>query len=279
MKIKKTHINKLILTAASIIISLIVAFPLIWLILTSFKSKGETITYPPTLLPEIFTLGNYKLLFMATNFGIYFRNTMVVAVSASLISIIVATLGVYSLARFKFKGQGIIAMLLIVAYMLPDIFLAIPFARFWNSLSFTDNLIVLSITIISMTLPFSVWMLKSYIDSIPIQLEEAALVDGATRFTAFVKIIIPGAMPGIIATFIFTFILAWNDYIFALTLVSSETNKTMTLGLASMTGSQAIWSWNMLAAGSVLATVPVLILFIFVQRRLVAGFTAGAIKG
>jgi len=279
MKLKKKSINKIILSTLGILISVAVAFPLIWLILTSFKSKGETFVYPPTFFPENFTFGNYELLFQVTNFASYFKNSLLVAFSASLVSIVVATLGVYSLSRFKFKGQNVISILLILGYMLPEIFLAIPFVMFWGSLQFSDNLIALAITLVSITLPFSVWMLKSYIESIPLELEEAALVDGATRLKAFIKIIVPGAMPGIISTFIFTFILAWNNYMYPLVLISSEKNMTVTLGLAAMTGGMALWSWGMLAAGSVVATVPVLILFIFIQKRLVAGFTAGAVKG
>ena len=279
MKLKRSLIKKTILSLISIIIVIAVAFPLIWLIFTAFKSKTETIIYPPTLFPGNPTLDNFKLLFEATDFAMYFKNSTIVATSTSLISIIIALLGVYSLSRFKFKGQNIIVVLLVLAYMLPEVFLVIPYAKFWSNLGSGDNLVAYSITLISLTLPFSVWMLKSYIDSIPLELEEAALVDGATRLKAFTKIIVPGAMPGIMATFIFTFILAWNDYIFGLVLISSEKNKTVTLGLASMAGGEAMWSWNVYAAASVLATVPVLILFVFVQKRLVAGFSAGAIKG
>jgi len=279
MKLKRSLIKKTILSLISIIIVIAVAFPLIWLIFTAFKSKTETIIYPPTLFPGNPTLDNFKLLFEATDFAMYFKNSTIVATSTSLISIIIALLGVYSLSRFKFKGQNIIVVLLVLAYMLPEVFLVIPYAKFWSNLGSGDNLVAYSITLISLTLPFSVWMLKSYIDSIPLELEEAALVDGATRLKAFTKIIVPGAMPGIMATFIFTFILAWNDYIFGLVLISSEKNKTVTLGLASMAGGEAMWSWNVYAAAAVVATVPILILFIFIQRRLVAGFTAGAIKG
>ena len=163
--------------------------------------------------------------------------------------------------------------------MLPQIFLIIPFLIFWSNLGFSDSLFALAVTMISFTLPFSVWMLRSYIESIPIALEEAALIDGATRLQAFYKVIVPGAIPGIVSTFIFCFILVWNDYLFALVLISSDKNKTLTLGLSMLTGGKAMWSWGVLSAGAVFTTVPILILFMFVQTRLLGGFSAGALKG
>jgi len=279
MNQKKKYINKTLLSILGFAIAITMAFPLIWLIFTSLKPKGEILVYPPTFLPENVTISNYETLFEVTNFLVYFKNSFLVAFSASLVAIVISLFGVYSLSRFKFRGQSIISILLVIAYMLPQIFLIIPFLIFWSNLGFSDSLFALAVTMISFTLPFSVWMLRSYIESIPIALEEAALIDGATRLQAFYKVIIPGAVPGIVSTFIFCFILVWNDYLFALILISSDKNKTLTLGLSMLTGGKAMWSWGVLAAGAVFATVPILILFMFVQTRLLGGFSAGALKG
>jgi ABC-type glycerol-3-phosphate transport system permease component len=279
MNPKRRIIGKTLMSILGFGIALTIAFPLIWLILTSLKPKGEIIVYPPSFLPINPTISNYTTLLEVTNILTYFKNSFIVAFSASLVAIVISLFGVYSLSRFKFRGQSIISILLVIAYMLPQIFLIIPFLIFWSTLGFSDSLFSLAVTMISFTLPFSVWMLRSYIESIPVALEEAALIDGATRLQAFYKVIVPGAVPGIVSTFIFCFILVWNDYLFALVLISSDANKTITLGISLLIGEKAMWSWGVLSAGAVFATVPILILFMFVQTRLLGGFSAGALKG
>lgn len=190
MNPKRKLLGKSLLSILGFAIAITMAFPLIWLIITSLKPKGEILVYPPTFLIENPTISNYSTLFEVTNFLTYFKNSFMVALSASLVAIIISLFGVYSLSRFKFKGQNIISILLVIAYMLPQIFLIIPFLIFWSNLGFSDSLFALAVTMISFTLPFSVWMLRSYIESIPIALEEAALIDGATRLQAFLKVIV-----------------------------------------------------------------------------------------
>ena len=262
-----------------LIISLVIVFPLIWLFFAAFKSKGEIFQYPTRLLPLDWTFENYQELFRITQFLRYFINTAVISVIAALISIIIATCASYSLSRFRIPGGGVVAVALLLMYMLPEIVLGIPFMKIFLALGLSDSLVALTIAYISITLPFSIWMLRSYIESIPTALEEAALIDGCTRFQGFVRVIVPQAIPGIMATTIFTFILCWNEYLYALVLITSEQNKTLTLGLSILLGETAIYSWGMLSAGSVLTVIPVIVLFVFFQKHIVAGFTAGAIKG
>ena len=264
---------------AGLIISLILVFPLIWLFFTAFKAKGEIFQFPTRLLPLDWTWENYAELFRITQFLRYFINTAVISMAAAVISIIIATCASYSLSRFRIPGAGIIAVALLLMYMLPEIVLGIPFMKIFLFLGLSDSLVALTIAYISITLPFSIWMLRSYIESIPTALEEAALIDGCTRFQGFLRVIVPQAVPGIMATTIFTFILCWNEYLYALILITSEHNKTLTLGLSILLGETAIYSWGMLAAGSVLTVIPVIVLFVFFQKHIVAGFTAGAIKG
>ena len=264
---------------AGLIISFILVFPLIWLFFTAFKSKGEIFQFPTRLLPLDWTWENYAELFRITQFLRYFINTAVISVAAAVISIMIATCASYSLSRFRIPGSGIVAVALLLMYMLPEIVLGIPFMKIFLFLGLSDSLVALTIAYISITLPFSIWMLRSYIESIPTALEEAALIDGCTRFQGFVRVIVPQAIPGIMATTIFTFILCWNEYLYALILITSEHNKTLTLGLSILLGETAIYSWGMLAAGSVLTVIPVIVLFMFFQKHIVAGFTAGAIKG
>ena len=235
---------------------------------------------PPTILPRVWTLENYIFLLKATKFILYFRNSLIVCLSASLVAIVIAIVGVYSLSRFKFRFSGLIGFSILFSYMLPQIMIIIPFTRMLVTINATNSILSLAFVFISITLPFALWMLRSYIETIPRELEEAAMVDGASRFKAFIKIIIPAALPGLMATLIFTFIVSWNEYVYSLILISSETKKTVSLGLGLLArGQEAIFSYGMLAAGSVLAVIPLLVMFVFVQRRLVSGFTAGAMKG
>jgi ABC-type glycerol-3-phosphate transport system permease component len=262
-----------------LVVSAVIVFPLIWLFFTAFKSKGEIFQFPTRLLPLDWTFENYVELFQITQFLRYFINTALISIIAALVSIIIATCASYSLSRFRIPGAGIVAVALLLMYMLPEIVLGIPFMKIFLVLGLSDSLVALTIAYISITLPFSIWMLRSYIESIPTALEEAALIDGCTRFQGFVRVIVPQAIPGIMATTIFTFILCWNEYLYALILITSEQNKTLTLGLSILLGETAIYSWGMLASGSVLTVIPVIVLFVFFQKHIVAGFTAGAIKG
>lgn len=264
---------------AGLLISFVIVFPLIWLFFTAFKAKGEIFQFPTRLLPLDWTWENYAELFRITQFLRYFINTAVISVVAAVISIIIATCASYSLSRFRIPGAGVVAVALLLMYMLPEIVLGIPFMKIFLFLGLSDSLVALTIAYISITLPFSIWMLRSYIESIPAALEEAALIDGCTRFQGFLRVIVPQAVPGIMATTIFTFILCWNEYLYALILITSEQNKTLTLGLSILLGETAIYSWGMLSAGSVLTVIPVIVLFVFFQKHIVAGFTAGAIKG
>lgn len=275
----RKHIAKWVNSLFGAVISFILVFPLIWLFFTSFKEKGEIFKYPARLLPLNWTFLNYQQLFQITRFLRYILNTFVVGIVAAFVAIVIATCACYSLSRFKTRISGLIAILLLVMYMLPEIVLGIPFMKVFLFLGLTDSLVALTITYVSITLPFGVWMLRSYIESIPIALEEAATIDGCTRFQAFRKVIVPQAVPGIAATSIFTFILCWNEYLYALILITSEQYKTVTLGLSILLGETAIYSWGMLAAGCVVVVVPVIIMFMLFQKSIVAGFTAGAVKG
>ena len=221
-------------SAAGLIISIIIVFPLIWLFFTAFKSKGEIFQFPTRLLPLDWTFENYTELFRITQFLRYFINTAMISIIAALISIIIATCASYSLSRFRIPGGGVVAVALLLMYMLPEIVLGIPFMKIFLALGLSDSLVALTIAYISITLPFSIWMLRSYIESIPTALEEAALIDGCTRFQGFVRVIVPQAIPGIMATTIFTFILCWNEYLYALVMITNNAQKNSPLRLSDL---------------------------------------------
>lgn len=266
-------------SVSAIIVFIIMIFPLIYMTSFSLRPEVEVYKYPFTLIPHKITFANYRTILIARNFGIYLLNTFLVAGVASAVSIMIGTLACYSITRFKFPGRNFIIPLVLFSYMLPPIVLIIPFYVVWNSVGLTDTRIGLTLTYISLTFPFSVLLLRSFFENTPKVLEEAAIVDGATKFQAFYKVTLPLVFPGMISVFIFVFILAWNDYLYASVLISSDLKQTVSLGLGILIGKTTIYSWVVLLAGGVITTLPVLLIFTLMQSKLVPGISVGAVKG
>ncbi|MEW5816366.1 MAG: carbohydrate ABC transporter permease [Spirochaetota bacterium] len=256
----------------------LVNFPLLWMFLTSIKQYNEVYLYPPVLISKSPTLNHYIELFKITNFGRYFLNSLIVTASTTLITIFVATLTTYSLTRFKIRGSGLLSRAYLLIYLIPQVVMIIPIFLIMKNFRILNSLVSLIVTYLIFTFPYCFMMLRSYMGSISRSLEEAAMIDGASRVGAFIRIVLPAAAPGIIATSIFSAILSWNEFLFALVLISSDSNKTLTLGVAGLTDRMAISSWGMLMAAGVIVVIPMLIFFIFIQKKLVFGLTAGAIK-
>ena len=248
------------------------------MISTSFKPLREIFVFPPTFLPENATLENFARLFEQTRFLTYFRNSVVVTLTTVVLTITIGCAGAYSLTRFKFIGREKIANLILFTYMFAPIMIIIPFYVLIKKLGLANTHTALVMAYTAFCLPFSLWLLRAFFQSIPLALERSALIDGASRFQAVIYVVLPLALPGIIATSIFTFILAWNDYIFVRILITSDELKTLSVGIADLYNATVI-DWGMIMAGSMLITVPVLIFFIFLQRYLIAGWGAGAMKG
>jgi len=249
------------------------------MISSSFKTSVEIFTSPATLFPKEFSIEGYKLLFRMTNFGVYIRNSFIVSTIASFSAICFSVGAIYGITRFNFIGAKTFTYLSLMVYMIPPILFAIPLYTLWIKFNLTDSLVSLTISYIFLTLPFALWMNKSYFGTLSRSMEEAAMVDGATRFRAFLVVMVPQAMPGLIATLIFTFILSWNEYVITLVIISSQRNSTVALGVANLIGESAMYSWSMVNAAGVIACLPILILFIFIQRHLVSGMSVGALTG
>lgn len=260
------------------LIVFLVNFPLIWMLSSSFKQRDEVYAYPPIIFSKDPTISNFIELFRLTNFERYFVNSIIVAVCTTLITILIATLAAYSLSRFKIKGSRIISKLYIIIYLVPRVVLLIPIFLIMKNFNLTDNLFGVVITYTVLAFPYCYLMLRSYMGSISKSMEESAMVEGATRFGAFIRVVLPVAIPGIIATSIFAVIICWNEFLFALVLLTSDTNKTLTIGVSSLLDQYAVRSWGVLMAAGVVVTIPMIIYFIIVQRRMVIGLTAGAIK-
>ena len=203
-------------------IVVVVSFPLIWTIVTSLKPQTELFRIPPSLLPGTVTFEHYEKLLIGTKFLTYFGNSVIVSVATTALVIVVGVLGAHSLVRFSYPGRERLAQLVLFTYLLPSVVLIIPLYLMLVSLGLANTLFSLTIAYTTFALPFALWLLRSFMAGIPQDLEAAAMVDGASRMGAFFDVILPQALPGIISTAVFTFILAWNEYLFALVLVNQE---------------------------------------------------------
>ncbi len=277
-KSKAAHYSIIILTIALCIITL---FPFIWMISTSFKPANEVYSYPPTFIPlkptfkgfvEVLTKSSKSF-----NFVKWALNSSIVAVFTTIFSMFIATLGGYGLSRFKFRFKGALTYSILTSQVLPGSLLIVPLYIIMGNLKLLDTHLGLVLAYSTFSVPFCTWMLKGFFDTIPISLDEAAMVDGASRFRMFATIILPLTAPGLVATGLFSFITGWNEYLFASTFMKSYQNWTLPMGIASFQG-QYTTNWGTLMAGAVLITIPVVVLFLLLQKHLVSGMTSGAVK-
>jgi ABC-type glycerol-3-phosphate transport system permease component len=252
--------------------------PLLWMLSTSLKPPREVLATPPTLIPAAPTLENFARLLDQTAFVSYFLNSMTVAGLTVLLTMVVGSAGAYSLTRFAFPGRESVARLILCTYMFAPIMIVVPIYILARRAGLVDTHTALVLSYSSFCLPFSLWLLRAFFQSIPLDLEEAALVDGAGRLRALIYIVAPLALPGLIATSIFTFTLAWNDYIFTRILIISDELKTLPVGVQDLF-SAAVVDWGLVMAAGMLITIPALAFFMAVQRHLIAGWGTGGLKG
>ena len=261
------------------ILVLLVAFPLVWMILTSLKPQTELFRIPPTWIPETVTFEHYWRLLTETPFLIYFRNSVVLATTTTVFVVVLGAIGAYSLVRFAYRGRETLATLVLFTYLLPSVVLIIPLYLMMVELGLSNTLASLVLAHTTFALPYALWLLRSFMEGVPEDLESAALVDGATRMGAFRDVILPQLLPGIISTALFTFILSWNEYLYALVLVNSDAVRPLTTGVMTMLISAFNIEWSLLMAASVMMSLPLIVVFAFLQSYLTRGFGAGAVKG
>lgn len=252
--------------------------PLIWTTITSFKTITEAYEWPPTWWPHDFTFDAYINVWKYKDFSTIFKNSVIVSVSSTILCAILASLAAYGFSRFKFKGNNFMMFLFLFTQMVPAILLLLPYFIVMTKLKLVNTHLSLILAYISFSLPFCTWMLKSFIDAIPKDLDEAAMIDGANRTQALVLVVFPLALPGIAATVLFSFLVAWNHYLFAMGLTTSPDMYTLPVGIASLVGEFRVY-WNELMAGAIIASLPALLLYVFLQKWFVQGLTAGAVKG
>ncbi len=265
------------LSVVGILVSLAFLFPYVTMFLTALKPKADITDIPPTYLPKAWEWDNFIKVFQELPFGMYLRSTILISVCTMIVGLLAAIPAGYYLARNHFRFRTAFLLLVVVTQMFSPTTLLIGIYREMSVLHLIDSYLGLIIINASFNLAFSVWILSSFFKSIPLEIEEAASIDGATRFQTFRKISLPLALPGIMTTAIFTFIAAWNEYVVAYTLASSPSKQPFSVGLSLLIGYYEV-KWNYLFAGSLIAIIPIIILFITIEKYLVSGLTAGSVK-
>ena len=261
-----------------ILILAVILFPLYWITVTSLKTIPETYLWPPTFWPKKLTFEGFSRVWTYSNFSRMFVNSLIVAVSSTLLSVVMASLAAYGFSRFKFRGSKIVLFFFLFTQMVPAILLLLPYFIMMRKLNMINSYGALIIAYTSFSLPFCTWMLKGFFDSIPADIDEAAMIDGCNRVQTLWHVIMPLALPGIAATTLFGFLVAWNHYLFAMGLTTTPDMYTLPVGIASMDGEFRV-AWNEMMAGAIIASLPALVLYLLLQKWFVKGLTAGAVKG
>ena len=257
---------------------LFVLFPFYWMTVTSFKTEDQMRSLVSMFWPSPFVVENYTQLLTKTDFAIWYRNSAFVAVSSTLVATAIGTIGAYALARLRFLGRAFLSSATLITYLVPPSILFIPLYAQIRTMGLADSLAGLIAAYPSFTVPFVTWLLMGYFGSIPEELEEAAMIDGATRFGAFRRIILPLAAPGVLAASLFAVTQAWNEFLYAQVFISDVKQRTLPVGLSTfITGD--VYGWGYLMAGAVLTTLPVILVYTYLQRYMVEGLTAGSVKG
>jgi len=273
--------EKLVFNHLSIIPFLLFAlFPLYWMIVTSFKKNSElyNLSSIPFWIEKGVTFDHYLYLFEKTDFLIWLMNTVIVSLLPTLIALCVSLPAAYALARLKFRGAELCGTAIFAVYLMPPALLFIPLVKVVSFLKLSNTLWSLIITFPTFMIPFSTWMLSAYFRTLPREIEESALIDGCTRLQMIRKIVVPLSIPGVITCSFFSFLLAWENLIYVVTFVSSSSRKTISAGVVTELIRGDVFYWGSLMAGVVIASIPVVIAFVFLMDYYVSGLTAGATK-
>ncbi len=274
----KKKLGKWLRTILMAALTLILLLPFFWMISTSFKAPDEIFQQTPQWLPRVFNFNNYQGVWSRPYFPAYLLNSVIVSAATMAVSLIIATLCAYGISRFKFKGRTAFSALLIIVQMFPSMLLLIPMYLIMNNLGLMNTHASMIIAYTTFAIPFCTWMLKGYFDTIPVSLEEAARLEGCSRLSILARIVMPLAAPGIVTVAMFAFVLSWQEYMYALTFARTESMRTLTVGISLMQGQHGSVNWGEIMAGSLIACLPGLVLFTYLEKYLVQGFTMGAVK-
>ncbi len=252
-------------------------FPVFWIFISSVKTNTEVFAYPPSFIPENFTLSAYFNIFNDEDKLRFFFNSYFIAIIVTILTLLISILSGYSFSRFDFKLKRILNLSIISTQTIPPITLLIPYFGIVVTFKIFDTYLALILTYLVFTIPYATLMMTSYFNTLPKELDDAVLMDGGSNFTALCRIIIPISLPGIVATCVYTFLLCWNEFLFALTLTKSYEMRTVPIGIQLLMGQHA-YEWNEMMAMSIIGTVPILFLYLFAQKYFLAGLTSGSVK-
>ncbi|MCU1399293.1 MAG: carbohydrate transporter permease [Acidimicrobiales bacterium] len=257
----------------------IAAFPVYWMVLTSFRRGVDVQKATPQFLPSPGTLNNYRKVFKRDFFWTAVKNSLTVTLIVLVAALFVAFLAAVAVSRFRFRGRRAFVIAILIVQMVPAEALIIALFRILDGWDLINSIIGLSLTYLAFVLPFTIWTLRGFIANVPKELEEASMTDGSSRMRAFMTITLPLVAPGLVATGVFAFIQAWNEFIFALVVMNKPDKQTLPVWLQAFNEGAKGTDWGGVMAGSTLMAIPVVIFFLLVQRRVVGGLTAGAVKG
>jgi ABC-type glycerol-3-phosphate transport system permease component len=260
------------------VLVVVALFPFLWMLISSLKPLGELYTVPPTWIPANPTLANYAKVIFDSNIPRYFMNSVIISAGATLIALILAVFAAYGFARFRFRGAKLAQGFVLVGQLLPTAAIIVPLYIVLNNLGLINTYLGLILVYLILTLPLSVWMLIGYFKGIPVELEEAAVIDGCSRLGVLGRITLPLATPGLVAVMVYAFVTTWNEFIFALCFATDSTVKTLPIGLSEFS-TEFNTDWGAVMAASLIMTLPIAVLFLAMQKLFVGGLTSGATKG
>ena len=276
--LKRPGLGRPLIVVGSLLVVFVCLFPFWWMALSSIKTLRELYTIPPVWWPEAPTLDNYRKVLFESNIPRYFLNSLVISIGATVLALVLAVFASYGFARFKFKGKALLQSFVLVGQLLPTAAIIVPLFITLRVLGLVNTYWGLILVYMIITLPLSVWMLTSYFKAIPVELEEAAIIDGASRLGCLLRITLPLSLPGIVSVLVYAFVTTWNEFIFALCFATDSSVKTLPIGLAEFS-TEFNTDWGAVMAASVVMTLPIALLFLSMQRLFIGGLTAGATKG
>jgi len=277
---KRGDIWNVLIILALLIFAVINFYPVIQIILVSLQPLGKALTSEFRFFPETLTLDNYnKIIFKSPAFPRYFLNSLIIGVATMIFSTFISTIAGYSLARLKFPLRNVLDRVILFVYIIPPVMLIIPIYITMIKIGLNDRMIAVVLVHTIFAIPFGIWMLRGFFHSIPVELEEAALIDGATRLGTLFKIVLPISLPGIASVALFSMLVSWEEFMYSGILLSTESRRTLPFGIYTLVGTYGEVRWDEMMAAAVLQALPMVIVFIWLQRYFVRGLSAGAVKG
>lgn len=277
---KITGKKNIILSVLSILLLCVLLFPLFWILMTSLKTEQEIFRFPPTIIPEKLNLASYAAQVETGDFNMFqsFANSFIISIGATIISVVLAVPASYGIAKYRFRGRKVMLLGFLVTQMLPVAVLLTPMFILFRGMNLYNTAGSAILADATIGIPFSILILKNYFASIPKDLEEAAYIDGCNRFSAFIRVLIPIAKPGVMVCAIFSFLYAWGDLAYGMTFIIDQQKRPITAGIFNFMGQYGT-KWSYLTAFAVVTIIPVALIFIFMQKYIISGMTSGAVKG